>query len=93
MTLQYNNGEIQIEEGVTLLNPKMDVIGVHYNIITNTFDLSVNFIIINYMKNLKLLQLLESVLGKGKQTSGNNIAFFSPFVSDYFQGSSELQLT
>jgi len=54
-----------------------------YNIITNTFDLSVNFIIINYMKNLKLLQLLESVLGKGKQTSGNNIAFFSPFVSHY----------
>ena len=35
------------------------------------------------MKNLKLLQLLESVLGKGKQTSGNNIAFFSPFVSHY----------
>ena len=35
------------------------------------------------MKNLKLLQLLESVLGKGKPTSGNNIAFFSPFVSHY----------
>jgi DNA primase len=35
------------------------------------------------MKNLKLLQLLESVLGKGKQTSGNNIAFFSPFTSHY----------
>ena len=35
------------------------------------------------MTNLKLLQLLESVLGKGKQTSGNNIAFFSPFTSHY----------
>ena len=27
------------------------------------------------MKNLKLLQLLESVLGKGKKTSGDNVAF------------------
>jgi len=35
------------------------------------------------VKNLKLLQLLESVLGKGKSTSGNNIAFFSPFTSHY----------
>jgi DNA primase len=35
------------------------------------------------MKNLKLLQLLESVLGKGKSTSGDNIAFFSPFQSHY----------
>jgi len=43
MTLQYNNGEIQIEEGVTLLNPKMDVIGVHYNIITNTYIIEVEF--------------------------------------------------
>ena len=35
------------------------------------------------MKNLKLLQLLESVLGKGKSTSGSNVAFFSPFTSHY----------
>jgi len=35
------------------------------------------------MKNLKLLQLLESVLGKSKSTSGNNVAFFSPFTSHY----------
>ena len=35
------------------------------------------------MKNIKLLQLLESVLGKGKSTSGDNIAFFSPFISHY----------
>ncbi len=35
------------------------------------------------MKNLKLLQLLESVLGKGKPTSGGNISFFSPFQSHY----------
>ena len=35
------------------------------------------------MKNLKLLQLLESILGKGKTTSGDNIAFFSPFTSHY----------
>ena len=35
------------------------------------------------MANIQLLQLLESILGKGKSTSGNNIAFFSPFVSHY----------
>ena len=35
------------------------------------------------MTNMQLLQLIESVLGKGKPTSGNNIAFFSPFVSHY----------
>jgi DNA primase len=35
------------------------------------------------MKHIKLLQLLESVLGKGKTTSGDNVAFFSPFVSHY----------
>ena len=35
------------------------------------------------MENLKLLQLLESVLGKGKPTSGGNISFFSPFTSHY----------
>jgi DNA primase len=35
------------------------------------------------MKNLKLLQLVESILGKGKTTSGDNIAFFSPFASHY----------
>lgn len=33
--------------------------------------------------NIQLLQLLESILGKGKPTSGNNIAFFSPFISHY----------
>ena len=35
------------------------------------------------MNNLRLIQLLESVLGKGKPTSGGNIAFFSPFASHY----------
>jgi len=35
------------------------------------------------MTNYKLLQLLESILGKGKSTSGDNIAFFSPFISHY----------
>jgi len=35
------------------------------------------------MNNLKLLQLLESILGKGKPTSGSNVAFFSPFTSHY----------
>jgi hypothetical protein len=35
------------------------------------------------MKNHKLLQLLESVLGKGKPTSGGNITFFSPFTSHH----------
>lgn len=34
-------------------------------------------------KNHRLIQLLESVLGKCKPTSGGNIAFFSPFVSHY----------
>jgi hypothetical protein len=35
------------------------------------------------MQNIKLIQLLESVLGKGKPTSSGNIAFFSPFASHY----------
>tara|TARA_R110000751_G_scaffold302248_1_gene416157 strand:+ start:588 stop:1532 length:945 start_codon:yes stop_codon:yes gene_type:complete len=35
------------------------------------------------MQNIKLLHLIESVLGKGKSTSGNNVAFFSPFTSHY----------
>lgn len=35
------------------------------------------------MANQRLLQLLESVLGKGKTTSGDNVAFFSPFKSHY----------
>lgn len=35
------------------------------------------------MENLKLVQLLESILGKGKPTSGGNISFFSPFVSHH----------
>ena len=35
------------------------------------------------MNNIKLLQLLESILGKGKSTSGDNVAFFSPFTSHY----------
>lgn len=35
------------------------------------------------MKNAKLIQLLESVLGKGKPTSGGNITFFSPFTSHH----------
>ena len=35
------------------------------------------------MKNLKLLQLLETVLGKGKPTSRGNISFFSPFISHH----------
>ena len=35
------------------------------------------------MKNNKLIQLLESILGKGKPTSGGNITFFSPFTSHH----------
>jgi len=35
------------------------------------------------MNNLKLLQLLETVLGKGKPTSRGNISFFSPFISHH----------
>jgi DNA primase len=31
----------------------------------------------------RLITLLESVLGKGKKTSGNNYAFFSPFAEHY----------
>jgi DNA primase len=31
----------------------------------------------------KLLSLLESILGKGKKTSGGNYAFFSPFVDHH----------
>jgi DNA primase len=35
------------------------------------------------MINYDLLSLLEKVLGKGRKTSGNNYAFFSPFISHY----------
>ena len=31
----------------------------------------------------RLLNLLESVLGKSKKTSGDNYAFYSPFVEHY----------
>lgn len=31
----------------------------------------------------RLLQLLESVLGNGKKTSGDNYAFYSPFIDHY----------
>src|SRR6056300_1679967 len=31
----------------------------------------------------RLLSLLESVLGKAKKTSGDNYAFYSPFVEHY----------
>jgi len=37
------------------------------------------------MINYQLLELLESVLGKGRQTSGDNVAFFSPFCNHYKQ--------
>jgi DNA primase len=33
--------------------------------------------------NYRLLVLLEKVLGKGRPTSGNNIAFYSPFCSHH----------
>lgn len=35
------------------------------------------------MENHRLLTLLESVLGKSKKTSGDNVAFFSPFTQHY----------
>ena len=31
----------------------------------------------------RLLQLLQSVLGPGKKTSGDNYAFYSPFAEHY----------
>ena len=37
------------------------------------------------MINYQLLELLESILGKGRQTSGDNIAFFSPFCDHHKQ--------
>lgn len=38
--------------------------------------------IVNNMEE-RLLSLLESILGKAKKTSGDNYAFFSPFVNHY----------
>lgn len=35
------------------------------------------------MINHDLLHLLETVLGKGRKTSGDNYSFFSPFISHY----------
>ena len=42
MILEYN-GEIQIEEGLELLNPKMEIMMVHYNLKTNEFSIEVHF--------------------------------------------------
>tara|TARA_R110000765_G_scaffold164673_3_gene269727 strand:+ start:2533 stop:2796 length:264 start_codon:yes stop_codon:yes gene_type:complete len=36
-------GEIQIEEGLELLNPKMQLMSVEYDLIENTFQLEVHF--------------------------------------------------
>jgi DNA primase len=44
------------------------------------------------MVNYDLLALLERVLGKGRKTSGNNYAFFSPFV-DHYKPKLEIDLT
>jgi hypothetical protein len=37
------------------------------------------------MINYQLLELLETILGKGRQTSGDNVAFFSPFCDHHKQ--------
>ena len=42
MILEYK-GEIQIEEGLTLMNPKMELISVFYNLKTNEFKLELHF--------------------------------------------------
>jgi len=36
-------GIIEIEEGLTLENPKMELQSVYYNLITNAFELEVHF--------------------------------------------------
>jgi hypothetical protein len=36
-------GEIQIESGLTLLNPTMQLMSVEYDLIENTFQLEVHF--------------------------------------------------
>ena len=40
----------------------------------------------------RLLQLLESVLGRSKKTSGNNYAFYSPFA-DHYKPKLEIDIT
>ena len=42
MIFEYK-GEIEIEEGLTLLDPKMELMGVHYNLKTNEFRLEAHF--------------------------------------------------
>jgi len=42
MILEFN-GEIQIEDGLVLLNPKMEIMNVHYNLKTNEFSIEVHF--------------------------------------------------
>ena len=42
MIFEYK-GEIQIEEGLTLMNPKMELISVFYNLKTNEFKLEAHF--------------------------------------------------
>ena len=42
MILQFK-GELEIEEGLTLLDPKMELMRVHYDLKTNEFKLEVYF--------------------------------------------------
>ena len=52
------------------------------NQLRNFLDNSIIFVYLTNMEE-KLLSLLETVLGKSKKTSGDNYAFFSPFVNHY----------
>ena len=42
MIFEYK-GEIEIEQGLTLMNPKMELISVFYNLKTNEFKLEAHF--------------------------------------------------
>jgi len=42
MIFEYN-GVIRIDEGLELMNPKMEIMIVHYDITTNEFDLEIHF--------------------------------------------------
>ena len=42
MILQFK-GELEIEEGLTLLDPNMELISVNYDLKTNEFKLEVHF--------------------------------------------------
>lgn len=75
MILEYK-GEIQIEEGLTLMNPKMELISVFYNLKTNEFKLELHFWETRYRHSRSFPVLNDS-------PGSLNIEYIMNFVSEH----------